>query len=151
MDITISFLSHNIYDYPHISSWSLYLLLSNLSRLSIAPSTSLKLQLLTLIIKAFKCRVIDTNEFPFIIDVGLIYHSVVRYESYDGSCVVVISRIYDCYRLFTSLWSLAIVLRSNLMVMVVLNKDTINMTFFNYCGRKFDKYRFYYLCFNILK
>ena len=35
--------------------------------------------------------------------------------------------------------------------MIVLDKDIINIAFFDYYGQKIDKYWFCYLCFNILK
>ena len=133
-----------------LCSWSLHWSLSNLPQLSTAPITSPKSQLLTLFIKIFKRRVIDTNEFPFIIDVGHICHFVAYYKRHIEFCVAVMSRVCCC-GLFVSLLLLIIVLRSNLVVVAALNKNVINMAFFNYYGREIDEYWFCYLCFNRLK
>ena len=56
-----------------------------------------------------------------------------------------------CCGLFVSLLSLAIVLRSNPMIVTALDKNAINMAFLDYCGREIDEYQFCYSFFNILK
>ncbi len=111
----------------------------------------MKSQLLTLFIKVFECRVIDTNKFPPIINARHIRCSVAYYKRCVESCAAIINGVYYCCRLFVSLSSLVVVLGSNPVVVVALDKDVINMIFFNYYGWEINKYRFCYLCFNILK
>ena len=130
---------------------SLHLSLSNLSQLSTASIAFPTSQLPTFFIKAFKHRVINTNEFPLIIDAGHICHSVAHYKRYIKSYITIISRVYYYYRLFVSLLSSVIILRSDLMVMVALDNDVINMVFLNHCGRDINEYWFCYLCFYMLK
>ncbi len=132
-------------------SWSLHRLSSNLPWLSATPTAPLKSQLPTLLIKAFKRRVIDTNEFSPIIDVGHICCSVVCYERYVECCIAVMGKVCYCSGLFISSSSSVVVLRSDPMVVIALNKDAINIAFFDHYSQKIDEYRFCYLCFNILK
>lgn len=63
---------------------SLLLSLSNLSLLlpSLTVSLKPKPQFLTLLIKTFKCRVIDIKRFLQIIDAGHIRYFVVHYKRY---------------------------------------------------------------------
>ena len=126
-------------------------MLLNLAQLFATLTGLLKSQLLTLLIKTFERRVIDTNEFIFIIDTGHIRYFVACYKRHIESCVTIINGVYYCCKLFVSLLLSIIVLRSDPMIVAVLDKNAINMAFFNYCSWKIDKYRFYYLCFNILK
>ncbi len=134
-----------------LRSRSLHRSSSNLPRLFAASTAPLKSELPTLLIKAFKCRVIDTNEFLPIIDAGHIRRSVARYERHVESCVTVMSRVCCCCRLFISSLSSVVVLLSNPVVVAALDKDAINMAFLDYCGREIDEYRFCYSYFYILK
>ncbi len=151
LDITMSFSSYSIHDHLPLRSRSLYWLLSNPPRLSTTPTAPFKSQFLTSLIKTFKYRVIDTNEFPPIIDTGHICRSVMRYERHVEFYIAVISRVCCCCELFVSLLSLIFVLRSDPMIVAALDKDAINMAFLNHCGWEIDEYRFCYSCFNILK
>ncbi len=143
--------SHSIHSCPQLTSRSLYQLSSNLPQLSAAPTAPLKSQLPTLLIKAFEHGVIDTNEFPPIIDAGHIRHSVLRYKRHVEFYVTVMSGVCYCCGLFVSSSSLIVVLRSDPVVVAALDKDAINMAFLDHCGREIDEYRFCYSCFNILK
>lgn len=60
------------------------------------------------------------------------------------------NKIYYYCKLFVYSLLLAIVLRFNFLVAIVLDENIINITFFNYCRQKINKYRFYYLYFNHL-
>lgn len=51
-------------------------------------------------------------------------------------CVTIMSRIYGCYRWFAYPSLLTIILRSDPMIVATLDKDIINITFFNHCGQK---------------
>lgn len=97
--------------------------MSNLFQLSVATTTPLKTQLLTLFIKAFKHRFIDSNEFASIIDVRYIYHFVAYYKRYIKFYIVVMSEVYCYCGLIICSLSLA-----------VLDKDVINIAFFHYCS-----------------
>ncbi len=134
-----------------LCSWSLHWSLSNLPQLSTTLTAPMKSELLTLFIKACECKVINTNEFLPIIDAGHIYRSIGHYKRYIESCIAIISRVCYCCGLFVGSLSSVVVLRSDPIVIVALDKDAIYMAFLDYCGRKIDEYRFYYLCFNILK
>ncbi len=142
--------SHSIHGRLQLSNRYLYRSSSNLPRLSAAPTAPLK-QLPTLLIKAFKRRVIDTNEFPPIIDAGHIRRSVARYERHVESCVAVMSGVCCCCGLFVSSSSSVVVLRSDPVVVAALNKEAINMAFLDHYGREIDEYRFCYSYFNIFK
>ncbi len=111
----------------------------------------MKSQLLTLLIKAFERKVIDTNEFSPIINTGHICCFVVHYKRHVESCVTIMSEVCCYCRLFVSSSSSVVILRSNPVVVAALDKDVINMAFFNHCGREIDEYWFCYLYFNILK
>ena len=132
-------------------SRSLYRLLSNLSQLSATLIAPLKSQFPTLLIKTFEYKVINTNEFPPIIDAGHIRHSVTYYKRHVESCIAVLSGVYCCCGLFVSLLSLVVVLRSDPIVVAILDKDAMNIAFLDHCGQEIDEYRFYYFCFNMLK
>ncbi len=134
-----------------LCSRSLHRSLSNLSRLSATLIALSKSELPTLFIKAFKRRVINTNEFPPIIDAGHIRCSVARYKRYVESCVAVMSGVCYCCGLFISSSSLVIILISDSVIVTALDKDAINMAFFDHCGREIDEYWFCYSYFNILK
>ena len=110
----------------------------------------MKSQLLTLLIKAFKYKVIDTNEFLLIIDAGHIRCSIAYYKRHVESGVAVINGVCYCCGLFVSSSSLVVVLRSDPVIVIALDKDTINIAFFDYYDREIIKYWFCYLCFNIL-
>ncbi len=73
------------------------------------------------------------------------------YKRYIKSCIAVMSGVCCCCRLFVSLSSLVIVLRSEPIIVTALDNDTIIMAFFDYYSQEIDEYQFYYLCFNILK
>ncbi len=147
----MSFPSHRNCGRPHLSNQSLHRSSSNLSRLSTIPTASLKSQLLTLLIKTFEHRVIDTHKFLPMVDTGYIRRSVACYERHVESCVAVMSRVCCCCGLFVSSLSSVVVLRSDPMVVVALDEDAINMAFLDHYGREIDEYQFCYLCFNILK
>ncbi len=149
--ITMSSPSYRSLGRLQLSDWSLHWSLSNLPRLSAAPTTPLKSQLPTLLIKAFERRVMDTHEFLPIIDVGHIHRFVAYYERQVESCVAVMSEVCCCYRLFVSSLSSVVVLRFDPIVVAALDKNAINMAFLDHCGREIDEYRFCYSCFNILK
>ncbi len=89
LDIMMSSPLHSIHGHPQLSSRSLHWSSSNLPQLSAAPTALLKSQLPTLLIKAFEHRVIDTNEFLPIINVGHIRCSVAHYKRYVESCVAI--------------------------------------------------------------
>lgn len=112
--------------WPYVSTF-LYII-------SIAQTTPLKSQLLTLFIKVYECRVIESNEISFIIDAGHIRRSITHYERHIKSCIAVRSRIYYCYCLFVSSLSLAIILTSDHMIVIALNKNAINKAYLDYCG-----------------
>ncbi len=147
----MSFPSHRSRDRPQLSSWSLHQSSSNLPQLSAASTALLKSQLPTLLIKAFECRVIDTNEFPSIIDAEYIRCSIAHYKRHIESCIAVTSGVCCCCRLFVSSSTSIVVLRSDSVVMAALDKDAINIAFLDHCGWEIDEYRFCYSCFNILK
>lgn len=67
----------------------------------------------------FERRVINTNEFLFIIDAGHIYYSIMYYERYVKSCVIVMGRVCYYCRMFVYLLSLFIILRSGLIVIII--------------------------------
>ncbi len=136
--------SHRSRGRSHLSNQSLYQSSSNLSRLSTILTTSLKSQLSTLLIKIFEHKVIDTNEFLPIIDAWYIRRSVTRYKRHVESCVAVMRGVCGCCRLFISSLSSVIILRSDFMVVAVLDKDTINMVFLDHYGWEIDEYQFYY-------
>ncbi len=143
--------SYKSRSHPQFSSPSLYWSSSNLPQLSATSTAPLKSQLPTLLIKTFKCRVIDTNEFPPIIDVGHIRRFITCYKIHVESCIAVMSKVSYYCKLFISSLTLVVILRSNPVVVTALDKNAINMAFLNHCGREIDEYRFCYLCFNILK
>lgn len=105
----------------------------HLSLLSVAPTALLKLQLLTLLIQLFKYRVIDTNKFSLIINAEHIHYSIVCYGRDIEFCITIMSRLYYCCVLFVNLLLFTIILRSNFMIIIALDKDIINITFFNHC------------------
>lgn len=84
--------------------------------------------------KIFEYEVIDINGFPLIINARHIYCAIVYYKRYGKSCIAGMSEISCYYRLFISSLSLVIVLRSDLMVVAILDKEATNMIFFNYCS-----------------
>ena len=61
------------------------------------------------------------------------------------------SKICYCGRLFINSLSLVVVLKFDPIVVIVLDKNIINIAFFDYCDQKIDEYQFYYSYFNILK
>lgn len=110
----------------------------NLSLFSIAiPTIPLKLQIPTLLIKAFECRVIDINKFSPLIDAGYIYFSITRYERYIKSHIAIINGVGCYYGLFTCLLPSSIILKSDPMVTTALNKDKIKIAFLDYYGQKY--------------
>ena len=134
-----------------LCSRSLHWLVLNLSQLFTTLIALPKSQLQTLLIKAFEHRVIDTHEFLLIIDARYMRCSIAYYQRHVESCIAVMNRVCYYCRLFISLLLLVVVLRSNPMVIVALDKDVINKAFLNHCSQEIDKYRFCYLCFNMLK
>lgn len=108
-----------------------------MSLLSIAtPTTFLKLQIPTLLIKAFECKVIDTNEFSLIIDGRYICLSITCYEKYVKSHITIMNGVGCYYGLFTCPLPSSIILRSDPMVTAALNKDIIKMPFLDYYSQK---------------
>lgn len=99
-----------------------------------APTAFPKAQLLTLLIKAFEYKTIDTSEFFFTIDAEHIYCSIPCYETQVESSFAVIKGVCFCCGLFIWLLLLVIVLRSNTVVVATLNNYIINLTCFDYCN-----------------
>lgn len=143
--------SHSIRGHPQLNTWFLFLPSSNLPLLSAKSTISLKLYLLTVLLKAFKCRVNKTKILPLIKDIRHIHHLIAYYERHVKSYTTIINGIYCYFELFICPLSLIIILRLDLILLIALNKDAINITFFNYCSREIDKYQFSYLCFNLVK
>ncbi len=123
----------------------------NLPQLSAIPTDNLKSQSPNLLIKTFKFKVIDTNEFLSIRDVKHIHCFITCYQRHVKSCVTVMSRICYCCGLFIILLLFIIVLKSDPKVVTTLDKDKINMTFFDYYSREINEYWFCYSYFYILK
>ena len=82
----------------------------------------------------------DTNEFPFIIDVGHIRCSVAHYKRHIESCVAIISKVYFCCGLFISSILLVDFLRFNPVIVIVLDKNTINIAFLDHYDQEIDEY-----------
>lgn len=102
----------------------------------VTPTTSLKLQIPTLLIKAFEYKVIYTNEIFLIINAGYICLSITCYERYIKSHIAIGNGV-GCYcGLFTCPLPSSIILRSDPMVTAALNKDIIKMAFLDYYSQK---------------
>lgn len=110
-----------------------------------------KIIISNIIYQSIQILLININEFLSIIDVRYIYYSIIYHKRYIKSFIVIINEVYYYYELFVYLLLLIIILRSDFLVIKVLDKDATNMVFLNYYGRKIDKYEFYYLYFNLVK
>lgn len=108
-------------------------LLLKLLLLSTLATAFSKLQFPTLLIKAFEYKVIDIREFPPTIDTWYICCSIAYYKIHAESCFAIINTFYCYCKLFVQLSLLAIVLRSNTIIMTVLNNHIINLISLNYC------------------
>ncbi len=115
----------------------------------LSPFNYLKSQFPALLIKAFERRVIDSNEFLLIINARHIRHSVACYKRCIESGIAIIRRVYCYYGLFFSSLLLVVVLRSDPVVVIALDKNAIKMAFLNHSSWEIDEYQFCYSCFNI--
>ena len=96
--------------------------LLKLPPLSASPIASSKAQLPTLLVGDFERRAIDTRDFPPTIDTGHIRRSVARYETHVESFLAVINGVYCCCGLFVRPLSLAVILKSDPVVVAALKK-----------------------------
>ena len=126
---------------PHSSRSSL-----KLPPLSASPIASSKAQLPTLFVGDFECRAIDTRDFPPTIDARYIYRSVACYETHVESYLAVMNGVCCYCGLFVWPLSLAVVLKSDPVIMAALKNQIINLTCLNHCGQDIDEYRFCRLC-----
>lgn len=72
------------------------------------------------------------KEILSIIDIKYIYDSIIYYKKYVKSCIAIINRVYYYCGVFVFLLLLVIVLRSDFIIIIALNKDIINIIFFNH-------------------
>lgn len=91
-----------------------------------------KPQLPTSPIKASESRVINIHKFLPMIDAGIIYCCITYYQKHIEFHIIIISKVCYYYEFFVYPLSLFIILRSDLIVVAVFNKNTINMAFLNY-------------------
>ena len=119
--------------------------------LSFSPIASSKAQLPTLLVGDFERRAIDTRDFPPTIDAGHICRSVACYETHVESCLTIINGICYCCALFVWPSSLAVILKSDPVVVATLKNQVINLTCLDYCGQEIDEYHFCLLCYYSMK
>ena len=91
------------------------------------------------------------RDFPSIIDAGHICCSVACYETHVESCLAIMNSVCCCYRLFVRPSSLAVVLKSDPVVVSALKNQVINLTCLDYCGQEIDEYCFCFLCYYSIK
>ena len=126
---------------PHLSRLSL-----KLPPLFASPIASSKAQLPTLLVRNFERRVINTRDFLLTINAGHICCSIACYETHVESCLTVINGVCCCCGLFVWPLSLAIVLKSDPIIVVALKNQVINLTCLDHCGQEIDEYRFCLPC-----
>ena len=131
---------------PHFSRSSL-----KLSPLSASPTASSKAQLLILLMEDFERRAIDTRDFPPTIDIGHICHSITRYKTYVKSYFAIINNVCYYCGLFVWLLLLAVVLKSDLVIIAALKNQVINLTCLNHCDQEIDEYCFCFPCYQLIK
>lgn len=140
--------------YPLLSSMSLSQLsrlLLKLLLLSAALTAFSKAQSPTLLIKAFKQRTIDLSEFVPTINAGYNCCSVRHYKTQGEFYFAIMNGVCCCCKLFDWLSLLAIILRSNPVVIAVLKNHVINLACVNYCGQNIDQYYFCLLYYHLIK
>lgn len=126
-------------------------LLLKLHPLFAAPTAFSKVQLSTLLIKTFERRAIDISEFLPTINARHIRCSVTSYKTQVKSCLAIINGVCYYCRFFVWPLSLAIILKSNSIVVAALNNHIINLPCLNHCGQKIDEYYFCLLCYHLIK
>lgn len=126
-------------------------LLFKLFLLFAALITSSKAEFLTLLIKIFKYRATNMREFSLTINIRHIYYFIIYYKSYIKSYLTIINSICYYYGYFIWFLLLTIILKSNFIIIIALNNHIINLTYFNYCGQKIDKYCFCLSCYYPIK
>lgn len=134
---------------PQLNSCSLLQLsrlLWKLLSLSATPIASSKTKLSTLLIKTFEPRNINISEFCLTIDAGHIFYFVTCFKIHVKSCLLIMNGVCCYCGLFVWPSSLAVILRSNFIVVTALNNHVINLACLNYCGQKIDKYHFCLPC-----
>lgn len=116
----------------------MYRLLLKLFLLFTPSTVFLKLQLSTLLIKVFECKIIDRRELSSLINAGHIHHFVAYYKTYIKCYFAIIYNV--CYYCGFFIWIslLAIILRSNPVIIATLNNHIINLACFNHYGQKID-------------
>lgn len=80
-----------------------------------------------------------------------ICYFVVFYEKYLESYIAIMNKVCYCYGFFVCLLLLAIIWRSDLVIIITLDKYAINIAFLNHCSHKIDKYHFYYPYLSLIK
>lgn len=95
--------------------------------------------------KTLKYRVINTRKFHFTINAKYIYYSIVYYENYILSCLIIINDIFYYCKLIILVLSLIVVLRFNPIVIAAIKNCVINSVYFNHYGQDINKYFFYLL------
>lgn len=91
------------------------------------------------------------REFSLTIDIRHIYCFIIYYKSYIKSYLTIINSICYYYGYFIWFLLLTIILKSNFIIIIALNNHIINLTYFNYCSQKIDKYCFCLLCYYPIK
>ena len=119
--------------------------------LSIAQIASSKAQLLTLLVKDFEHRTIDTRDFLPIIDVGHICHFVAHYKTNVKSCLAVMNGVCCCCGFFVWPSLSAVILKFDPVVVAALKNQVINLTCLNHCGQEIDEYCFCLPCHYLMK
>ena len=86
------------------------------------------------------------RDFLPTIDAGHICRSVAYYKTHVESYLAVINSVCCCYGLFVWPLSLAVILKSDLVVMVALKNQVINLTCLDHYGQEIDEYCFCFPC-----
>lgn len=118
-----------------LNSWSLpqlFRLSLNLLSFSATLTASLKVQFQTLFKKIFECRAINISEFFPTIDARHICCSVAYYEIQVKSCLAIMNGVCCYFELFVWPLSLVVVLKSDLVVVAILNNHVINLACLNH-------------------
>lgn len=91
------------------------------------------------------------SEFPLIIDAGHICYSIVHYKIQVESYLAIMNNVCCYYGLFVQSLPLAVILRSDPVIVAALNNHVINLACLDYYDQKIDKYRFSFPCFHLMK